>query len=354
MPVITKTSSTSILEKGTHTFKISGYSSKHRGLGINKYIRSAAFAVGGYEWCIRCYLDGISTHNDHVSVYLHLLTMGAAEVRAVYTTRLVVPSTADVLTLHSTAAPVVFAGEKLVWGSPNWKKRSELESSPFLRGDCLVIECDVTVLREPRLEEVAAGLGFDLPPSNLSDNLRRLLETGEDLADVTFDVKGEIFRAHKIVLAMRSPVFKAELYGTIGDNGQDSIIVNDMEPADFKEMLHYIYSDSLPSIDDLNEVEGYNMAMRLLVAANKYAMERMKLMCESILCKRIDAKRVLFILTSAYRCRCGKLKDSCFEFINSLDRLDELLASQQYQILQRAHPAFIVDIWEKVAMSRKK
>lgn len=47
--------------------------------------------------------------------------------------------------------------------------------------------------------------------NDLSYDLRRLLESEEE-ADVTFKVKGEVFRAHKILLAVRSPVFKAEFY----------------------------------------------------------------------------------------------------------------------------------------------
>uniref|UniRef100_A0A0D9X5L2 BTB domain-containing protein n=1 Tax=Leersia perrieri TaxID=77586 RepID=A0A0D9X5L2_9ORYZ len=52
---------------------------------------------------------------------------------------------------------------------------------------------------------------------------------------------------------MRSLVFKAELYGPIGDKMRQSVIVKDMQPVVFKMLLHFIYTDSLPSMDDLDE-----------------------------------------------------------------------------------------------------
>ena len=54
--------------------------------------------------------------------------------------------------------------------------------------------------------------GVIVPPSNLSQNLAYLLESGKG-ADITFVVKGEIFKAHRCVLAARSDVFNATLFG---------------------------------------------------------------------------------------------------------------------------------------------
>jgi speckle-type POZ protein len=67
-----------------------------------------------------------------------------------------------------------------------------------------------------------------------------------DLTDVTFDVGGESISAHRLVLAARSPVFKAELYGLMAESKMMSITIQDMEASTFKSMLHYMYHGSLP------------------------------------------------------------------------------------------------------------
>ena len=145
-------------------------------------------------------------------------------------------------------------GTSYCWGAPSFKKNSELEESPYLRNDRLVIECDLTVIKEPFIVNAAITAEVQIPPSDLAENFRKLLEAAEE-ADVTFEVEGEIFPAHGIVLATRSPVFKAELYGPMRDKCGQNITVKDMQPTVFKALLHFNYTDALPSIDKLDDEE---------------------------------------------------------------------------------------------------
>jgi speckle-type POZ protein len=80
------TSSTSITEtvKGSHRFKISGYSLS-KGIGIGKYIASEIFSVGGYDWAIYFYPDGKSLEDNatYVSLFIALASEGT-DVRALF------------------------------------------------------------------------------------------------------------------------------------------------------------------------------------------------------------------------------------------------------------------------------
>ncbi|WVZ94438.1 hypothetical protein U9M48_040329 [Paspalum notatum var. saurae] len=104
--------------------------------------------------------------------------------------------------------------------------------------------------------------------------------------------------------------------------------------------------------DNLDEVESQEMIKHLLVAADRYAMERMKLMCESILSKWLDIESVTTTLALADQHHCEKLKHACIAFINSSDAKD-LVESKGYEHLKRACPDVFVDIWERAAKSRK-
>ncbi|RCV04661.1 hypothetical protein SETIT_1G018500v2 [Setaria italica] len=306
--------------------------SLHRGLGVGKFFRSATFGVGGYEtaydWCIRFYPDGFnSSGNNAASVGLFLeLRNTEAEVRASFEFRLVDQAT----------------GQSTVFSHPSQAtptKRSELEASAFLHDDCLVVECDVTVIvNEPRVEETAAigpGVEVQVPPSNLSDNLRKLLEDKQG-ADVTFRVGDEVFPAHKIILATRSTVFNAELFGPMGEKnttGQLCIDVEDMHPDVFRALLQFIYTDTMP---DMGE----------------YAMERLKLMCEEIICRSLDVENVATMLALADQHHCTTLVDACAEFTASSNRIGNVVASQGYVHLKRACPVVLVDMLERVAKCR--
>jgi speckle-type POZ protein len=65
-----------------------------------------------------------------------------------------------------------------------------------------------------------------------------MMSDKQELTDVSFDVSGESLNAHRLVLAARSPVFKAELYGLMVESKMTSITVQDMEASTFKSMLH--------------------------------------------------------------------------------------------------------------------
>lgn len=72
-----------------------------------------------------------------------------------------------------------------------------------------------------------------MPPSDIGKHLGKLLESGR-FTDVTFEVDGEKFAAHKLVLAARSPVFRAQLFGPLKDQNTQCIKVEDMEAPVFK------------------------------------------------------------------------------------------------------------------------
>lgn len=86
-----------------------------------------------------------------------------------------------------------------------------------------------------------------------------------------------MFPAHRYILATRSPVFMAELLGSMKEKTTTCVQINDTEAGVFNVLLHFIYTNSLPEID---EGDMMSMAQHLLVAADRYGMERMRIVCE--------------------------------------------------------------------------
>ena len=106
-----------------------------------------------------------------------------------------------------------------------------METSDYLKDDCLSVNCIVGVVKSrtegPKVYSIA------VPPSNMGQHFGHLLESGKG-ADVKFEVDGEHFSAHKIVLAARSPVFRAQLFGPMKDQNTQCIKIEDMEASVFK------------------------------------------------------------------------------------------------------------------------
>ncbi|CAO2163962.1 unnamed protein product [Urochloa humidicola] len=163
----------------------------------------------------------------------------------------------------------------------------------------------------------------------------------------------ETFAAHKFVLAMRSPVFKAELYGPMREASAKHVTIEDMQPAVFRALLHFIYSDSLPDMDDLGGDANCEMMRHLLVAADRYGVDRLKLVCQSILCENIDVKNVATTLGLAYQHDCNLLQDVCLEYISSSNVMDAVMATQGYKNLKTTCPSALADALEKSVTLRK-
>jgi speckle-type POZ protein len=209
--------------------------------------------------------------------------------------------------------------------------RAELAASPYLGDDDrLDVVQDTWLSQTTAAPEIAEP---PPPPSDLWEHLAALLRTQVG-ADVTFAVQGEAFHAHRVVLAARSPVFKAELSASLPpvakkeggeENAGETMAIDGMTPLVFRTLLHFIYTDTLPDMGDLGREEYQELVRNLRVAADRYAMGRLKHICTVILQKVLDAKTVAAQLDSTCQYHhCHALGDGCVQFTPSSGLEDEI------------------------------
>ncbi|XP_024311813.1 BTB/POZ and MATH domain-containing protein 2 [Brachypodium distachyon] len=328
---------------GSHVLKIKSYSHT-KGLGLGG-ILSDTFRVGGHCCRIVYYPDGcrsdcadwvsigllfVETHASHINarIKFSLLDHGGKPV-PLYTTE-----THTVTTLSTRQEPLV---------SARFIERKTLESS-YLKGDCFTVRCDVTITSGIRTEDTTKQ-SVVVPLSDIHQHLGQLLLTGKG-TDVTFEVGRETFAAHRCVLAARSPVFMAELFGPMKENTATSIRIDDLEPSVFQAFLYFVYNDSLPDIDKGEEIL---MAQHLLVAADRYDLKRLKLICEDILCNSIDTETAAATLALAEQHGCCGLKDECFKFLTTPGKnLKLVMTSDNFQHLWSVSPSVLKELLAKL------
>nr|CAB3480465.1 unnamed protein product [Digitaria exilis] len=166
-PVTTTMSrSTPETARGRHVFEIDGQVHPVR-----------HFSVGGYDWCIQYYPAGVADYSDdvsydrapdagdedeeegddeerYVSVFLALVSKDAPQVRANCSLKLVDPATGVSVVCPSMMKRTrVFNGAGSTWGFGKFKNWSELESSGYLKDDCLKIQCDVSIVTGTSVSE---------------------------------------------------------------------------------------------------------------------------------------------------------------------------------------------------------
>ncbi|ONK62864.1 uncharacterized protein A4U43_C07F8930 [Asparagus officinalis] len=349
-----ETASTSITEtiNGSHQFKITGYSLS-KGLGIGKYVASDTFNVGGFEWAIYFYPDGKSPEDNasYVSLFIALASEGT-DVRALFELTLLDQSGKERHKVHShfgrtlEDGPYTLKYRGSMWGYKRFFKRTALEASDYLKDDCLSINCSVGVVRSHT--EGPKSYTIPVPSSNITQHFGQLLESGEG-TDVSFEVDDEIFAAHSLVLAARSPVFRAQLFGPMKDHNMQCIKVEDMQPAVFKALLHFIYWDCLPDMDDLAGVASTLMAQHLLAGADRYALERLKLLCEDKLCQDVSINTAATTLALAEQHHCFQLKSVCLRFIALPENLKAVMQTEGFEHLKVSCPSILSELLEHVA-----
>jgi speckle-type POZ protein len=163
--------------------------------------------------------------------------------------------------------------------SPGCLIKTEIfERSKHLTNDSFTIRCDVTITENIAVGEAVPSAAVVVPPPDIQKHIGSLLLSNEG-ADVTFQVGAETFVAHRCVLAARSAVFRAELFGPRKEGTTASVIqVHGMEPQVFKLLLGFIYTDSFPGIE--GEEDECVLWQHLLVAADRYDLQRLRLMSE--------------------------------------------------------------------------
>ncbi|XP_047093402.1 BTB/POZ and MATH domain-containing protein 3-like [Lolium rigidum] len=331
-------------EEGSYLLKIDGYSRTKVLLQTGKCAISTRFSVGGHDWALEFYPNGYESA-DFVSVYLLLDSADAKDVTASFAFSVLDKDGEPVPSFSRTHSGHTFQGKSSAWGYYDFVKNTDLEESVHLINDCFTIRCDVTVMKKIRSEEQhkrKCNRLVVVPPSNLHRHLGDLLKS-TDGADVVFHVGGEKFSAHRTVLAARSSVFKAKLFGSMKEKIVDIIEIFDMESDVFKSLLHFIYTDSLPeqTTHDGEAHDDVVMAGHLLVAADRYNIERLKLICEEMLCNHIDSTIVATSLTLAEQHGCHELKEACFEFLASPSNLEAMVTSDGYEHLKSSCPSVL-------------
>ncbi|XP_047085964.1 BTB/POZ and MATH domain-containing protein 1-like [Lolium rigidum] len=323
---------------GYHLLRIVGYS-RTKEVPNGEWIDSCPFGAGGRTWHVRYYPNGDSKNVDFISLFLTLDdTLAEAEtVKAQGKFSLLDQHGKPVPDYTKTTSIRDFAVGSDCWGFGKFMGREALEKSEHLKDDSFTVKVDVNIMGECHTQEAPAIV---VPPSDMHLHFGDLLSS-KACVDVEFRVAGETFSAHRSVLAARSPVFRAQFCGPMKEGtSTDAIHIDDMEARVFSALLSFIYTDALP---EMKQDEESAMAQHLLVAADKYGLDRLKLICEDKLSSDIDTSSVATILALAEQHHCCGLKAACLAFLGSPMNLDAAIKSEGFEFLTKSCPGVLKD-----------
>ncbi|KAF6991395.1 LOW QUALITY PROTEIN: hypothetical protein CFC21_008482 [Triticum aestivum] len=332
---------------GYHLLVVEGYSRTKADVPNGDHIESAPFRVGGYLWLLRYFPNGsVSDRARYVSVALILAQDIAKPVKVQYGFSFLGQSDKQDSTYIRSAQVRHFPLKSRGWSCTTFISRDDLEDSRHLRNDSFTIRCDVVVI-EAAVDTKGTGAALPfvtVPPPDMHRHFIDLL-TAKNGTVVKFKVGGQTFTAHRCVLVARSRVFKAELFGPMkeGTSTASAIHIDDMEPRVFRAMLAFIYCDSEPEMEKEDGEDAIWQWLHLLVAADRYDLQRLKLICEAKICGFIGVTTTT-ILELAENHQCDGLRKACYKFLGAPGNLRAVAAIDGFDDLIRSQPSVVKEL----------
>ena len=334
MPVIT----TSRLADGTSVTEMSVVRIEHTWLVKNftswpssfsrRCVESATFSADDHpdspKWCLSLYPHGDKTGCENfISLYVKLVSFSKASSLDASIEISVKKSTCRYYTGNLTksfTASFDLAATRS-WGYSTFAPYYQIFRN-YRTNEHLSICCQISYADGKYI--VSKSLNIDVPPGEPGVNLKSLLKKG-NFADVSLVVEGVFIPAHMAVLAARSPVFQAMFEHDLVERAENKVEICDIKASVMQELLNFIYTDTAPNAD--------LMAADLLIAAEKYDLGRLKLICEQILSRNLTVENVGETLRLADRHNANQLKEKCMYFIRT--NADEVSKSLQWKDVAR-------------------
>ncbi|XP_047058707.1 BTB/POZ and MATH domain-containing protein 2-like [Lolium rigidum] len=323
---------------GYHLLVVEGYSRTYSRVGES--ITSRSFTIGGHRWCIYYYPEGCY-EDDAGFVSLLLSKQGVAKVQFQFS---FIDETEKQDPARIRASRIFHRGYVEI--SKRFMKRDDLQKSKHFKDDGFTIRCDVVVA-----DEYVTPPLIDVPPSAMKQNFTDLLMAGEG-TDVVFQVGGETISAHRCVLAARSAVFKALLFGPMKEGTSTAAVVQieNMDATVFKALLGFIYGDSLATPAEakgeevVSDDQSVLLLQHLLVAADRYDIRRLRVMCEKRLSEHISVSTSTTILALAEQHQCHGLKEACYKFLRCPANLKAVVATEGFDHLCKSCTPVMKDL----------
>ncbi|XP_071942085.1 speckle-type POZ protein B-like isoform X1 [Antedon mediterranea] len=313
---------------------------------MGEVLKSSTFSSGANDklkWCLRVNPKGLDEESkDYLSLYLLLVSCNKSEVRAKFKFSILNAKREETKAMESQRAYRFVQGKD--WGFKKFIRRDFLmeEANGLLPDDRLTLFCEVSVVQDSvNISGQSSQSQLKVPECRLDDDLNTLLERSS-FSDVTLCVNGREYQAHKALLAARSPVFNAMFEHQMEESKHNRVEITDVDHEVMREILRFIYTGKAQNLE--------KMADDLLAAADKYAIERLKVLCEESLCSNLAVENVAEVLVLADLHSAEQLKAVAIDFINT--HATDVMDTSGWKNMVRSQPHLVADAFRALASAQ--
>lgn len=120
----------------------------------------------------------------------------------------------------------------------------------------------------------------------------KCLFTNGEYCDTTLQLENREFKAHKIILAARSPVFAAMFKHETSEKQTGIVNIPDCDSDSFQEFLEFLYCGKVENI-------SFRSALHLYKIADKYDVQELKKLCAVYMKHHLNVENVCDVVALA-------------------------------------------------------
>jgi len=173
----------------------------------------------------------------------------------------------------------------------------------------------------------------------LGNDLKQILDSGENSDVVLVASDGREFPAHTLILSSRSTVFAAMFKHDMKESRENRVDIDDLSSEAVAGLLNFIYTDTTPDI--------IKLAPQLLFVAHKYNIPGLILLCEETMVSCLTTANAAnyFALADLHGAR--QLRLSAKHFIST--HLKAVKATDKWKTSMEHSPHLVDEILDEMA-----
>lgn len=148
------------------------------------------------------------------------------------------------------------------------------------------------------------------------------LFTNEEFCDTTLHLENKEFKAHKIILAARSPVFAAMFKHETSEKKFGIINIPDCDTDSFQEFLEFLYCAKLQNV-------SFRSAFHLYKTADKYDVQELKNFCVQYMKKNLKVENICDVISLADLNEETELLAAAYVYFNK--NLNEIFVTAEWK-----------------------
>jgi speckle-type POZ protein len=175
----------------------------------------------------------------------------------------------------------------------------------------------------------------------MSSKVSKLCSTlydNEAYSDVVLSVGQSRIHAHKLVLSAHSNYFATMFNSDFRESKQEVVTIQDDE-SHFKQMIKIFYTN------DTSEL-NFDMAMHLIVLANKYLVDDLILTCQKIILENMTVDNCLDVLLVADSIASKQFRNRCASYIST--NIKSVIATPRWETLKAQRPDLFIEVAAKM------